>query len=422
MAQQLGRAEAQLAKIGEIEDALHRLIARVDSNAVELGEVAAKAANEAARLVASESKRDAATAERLDAMNRDLVAMNARSRASEDRLAGTVEAVHESLKQLVQQLERNASPPVAPKAPLAERMRDLSPHPERPQDERLANLGATNSGQPNRNEDGGNAGAKEVVLRSGSGVPLAGAEETEAASRFGRAWRGRSDAERPDLDERPRRSLAKKDIAADAEDGIPDDLVTAARRAAQAAALKAAERTGGSPLRRMSPYAGRSAGGARVETPRVVTPRVETPLWRGRSMLIVCAAILLALSAVLLYGRLQSKFGFEPILPGAEQSAPPVTPSETSPLPGAGEGAPAPAPPKDETSPEPSPSGFEPDAASRPSGDTGKKFGEIAKQSYWQATVEEETSPPEPAALKPTEAPALPPGVVFFVEDPSLGH
>ena len=175
-----------------------------------------------------------------------------------------------------------------------------------------------------------------------------------------------------------RPDIAKKDIAADAEDGIPDDLVTAARRAA-AAALKAAERTGGSPLRRMSPYAGRSAGGARVETPRVVTPRVETPLWRGRSMLIVCAAILLALSAVLLYGRLQSKFGFEPILPGAEQSAPPVTPSETSPLPGAGEGAPAPAPPKDGRHLSRAPRALSPTLPRGPSGDTGRHRREIRR-------------------------------------------
>ena len=422
MAQQLGRAEAQLAKVGAIEDALHRLIARVDSNAAELGEVAAKAANEAARLIAGESKRDAANAGRLDALHRDLAAMNERSRASEDRLAGTVEAVHESLKQLVQQLERSA-PSVAPKAPLAERMRDLSPQPEKQEGEFPANSGAKNGGYPDGNEDGGGAGAKQVSPRSGSGAPLAGVEETEAASRFGRAWRGRSDAERLAPDEGPRRILAKKNIAADAEDGIPDDLVAAARRAAQAAALKAAERTGGSPLRRMPPYAGRSAG----ETPRGETPRGEMPLWRGRSLLIVCAAILLALSAVLLYGRLQSKFGSELILPGAEQSAPlPSAPSETSPLPGAGEGAPAPAPPKADTAPAPSPSGFEPDAASSPSGDaasdTGENVTEIAKQSYWQATVEEDWAPAEPAALKPAEAPALPPGVVFFVEEPALGH
>ena len=37
-------------------------------------------------------------------MHRDLVAMNDRTRASDDKLAGTIEAVHASLKQLVQRL------------------------------------------------------------------------------------------------------------------------------------------------------------------------------------------------------------------------------------------------------------------------------------------------------------------------------
>ncbi len=64
-------------------------------------------------------------------MHRDLMAMNDRTRASDDRLAGTIEAVHESLKQLVQQVERSAPQPSAPKprAPFAERMRDLAPLP-----------------------------------------------------------------------------------------------------------------------------------------------------------------------------------------------------------------------------------------------------------------------------------------------------
>ena len=48
-------------------------------------------------------------------MHRDLVAMNDRTRASDDKLAGTIEAVHESLKQLVQQMEKPAPQPVAPK-------------------------------------------------------------------------------------------------------------------------------------------------------------------------------------------------------------------------------------------------------------------------------------------------------------------
>ncbi len=124
MAQQLGRAEAELAKIGEIEGALHRLIERVDGSPAQLEEIATKAASEAARLVADEVKLSAGAAERLETMHRDLVAMNDRTRASDDRLAGTIETVHESLKQLVQQIERNA-PPAAllaePKAALTGR-------------------------------------------------------------------------------------------------------------------------------------------------------------------------------------------------------------------------------------------------------------------------------------------------------------
>ena len=60
MAQQLGHAEAQLAKIGEIESALHKLIERVDASPSPIEEVATKAASEAARLVADEVKLSAA--------------------------------------------------------------------------------------------------------------------------------------------------------------------------------------------------------------------------------------------------------------------------------------------------------------------------------------------------------------------------
>ena len=55
MTQQLNRAEAQLAKIGEIESALLRLIERVDASPSP-DEVADKAAEKAARLVADEVK------------------------------------------------------------------------------------------------------------------------------------------------------------------------------------------------------------------------------------------------------------------------------------------------------------------------------------------------------------------------------
>ncbi|MEZ0278294.1 MAG: hypothetical protein ACAH04_03715, partial [Methylibium sp.] len=105
----LDHAEGELARIGAIETALYRLIERVDGQAGQLSDIAAKAATEAARLVSGDAKFDAATAERLDAMHRDLKAMNERSTAAGDRLAGIVEAVHDSLKQLVQQAEWSAA-------------------------------------------------------------------------------------------------------------------------------------------------------------------------------------------------------------------------------------------------------------------------------------------------------------------------
>ncbi len=131
MAKQLTRAETQLAKIGEIESALLQLIERVDASPSQ-DEVASKAAEEAARLVADEMKLSGNTTERLDAMHRDLMAMNDRTKSSDQKLAGTIEAVHASLKELVHQVERAATPPpppapapaAMPRVPFAERMRD----------------------------------------------------------------------------------------------------------------------------------------------------------------------------------------------------------------------------------------------------------------------------------------------------------
>src|SRR6185369_8597392 len=148
MAKQLTRAETQLAKIGEIESALLQLIERVDASPSQ-DEVASKAAEEAAHRVAEEMKLSGNTTERLDAMHRDLMAMNDRTKSSDQKLAGTIEAVHASLKELAHQVERAATPPppsppapapapaaaapaAMPRVPFAERMRDLAPMPGMP--------------------------------------------------------------------------------------------------------------------------------------------------------------------------------------------------------------------------------------------------------------------------------------------------
>jgi len=419
IAQQLGRAEAQLAKIAEIESVLHKLIERVDASPAP-EEVANKAAEEAARLVAAEAKLSSSgTAERVDAMHRDLMAMNDRTRASDDRLAGTIESVHESLKQLVQQVERSAPQPSAPRprTPFAERMRDLAPLPGVATQHPLAE-GRPEQGQ--RLQTGETIlapSAKDASPRNRLASAMSDFEEAEAAPSFGRAKRGQVGEKAFDLDAQdPHRALGKTEADADYE--TPDDLVAAARRAAQAAALRAEERSSGSRPRRVSSATGASAG-------------AELPTRRKRSFLIICAAVLLAISALLLYSRLRSKPEPEVTPPATEQSAPlPSAPSEATPMPGAEESAPAPVEPKAETPPDrsgayeglPGSEESPPDSAASEAGEKGN-FTEVAKSSYRPASAMAGDAPAEPqlASLKPTEPAALPPGVVFSVEDPTMG-
>ena len=419
MAQQLGKAEAQLAKIGEIESALHQLIARVDASPA-AEEVANKAAQEAVRLLAGEAKPNGATAARLDAMHRDLMAMNDRTRASDDSLAGTIEAVHASLKQLVQQAERGASAPQAPKprVPFAERVRELAPLPGMPSQQPHAEMRMEKSDAPQAAESfgGADASAKDATPRTRPGSSIPESQDTEIAPLFGRAKRSQPGGDAFDLDTpTPRRAVAKKQ--ADAEYEIPDDLVAAARRAAQAAALKAEERGSGSRVRRVSADSEASIVG-------------EVPARRKRSFLIICAAVLLAISAVLLYSRLRSKPEPEIAPPAAEQSAPaPSATSEGAATPGAEQSAPEAVEPKVETPPAPSSGSSElqpePEAGPAEIGadDAGglSNFTDVAKSSYRQSAEDDMLPQAQPASLRPNEVAALPPGVVLSVEDPAVG-
>src|SRR5262245_38265998 len=281
----LDHAESELARIGAIETTLYRLIERVDGQPGQLSDIAAKAATEAARLVSEEAKLDAATAERLDAMHRDLKAMNERSSAAGDRLAGIVEAVHDSLKQLVQQAERSAA-----------RATELKPHapfmPHAPAHSNEQNLAEPVSVEP-----------RPIEAR----VPFGSAT---------RAGPGDKPAElgdeRPAGRDAPRsvRILAKRPARTESE--MEEDLVAAARRAAQAAAQRAAERPGGA-TGKWTPSSTQPS--SRAETRSLETQdaamggaelsRTEGSLRRGRPLLVIAAAVLLALSAVLLYSRLQ---------------------------------------------------------------------------------------------------------------------
>ena len=159
---------------------------------------------------------------------------------------------------------------------------------------------------------------------------------------------------------------------------------------------------------------------------------------RGRPLLVIAAAVLLVLSAILLYSRLQSKPLPELLAPAAEESAPPPSaPTGNSPPTTESEQAPAASEPTPDA-PAPSPSPVPPDAASNATHDTAESESEnvtdIAKSSNWPATVVEEpsdaglapglqdTTQAKPAALQEMEEPELPPGVVFTIEDPSRAY
>jgi localization factor PodJL len=422
LAQKLNRAEEQLARIGSIESELHGLIERVDASPDDVEELVSRTANEAARLVAAEAKQS--TAERLDAMHRDLMAMNDRTRASDDRMTSTITAVQESLKQLAQQVERGAPQALQsprPRALFAERTQAEAERAQPPQrapgvsaqqpfaETRIEKGAARENGDPS----GTGALVKHKTLRTRLTADAPVRDATEVAPPFGRAKRVRPGDEAFDLDAAAR-SGPLPDAGRDAKFETPNDLVAAARRAAQAAARKAEERMGGP--------RGRPVAAAPIKD---ASASAEQPWGQKRPLLIVAAAVLLAISAALLYERLRLKP--EPVVspPAVEQSAPaPGDSNQGTPALGADESAPAPAEPNAETPPaqsdswEPLPqTQQDPDKKAEGDGGASRNFTEVAKSAYRPAADDAATRL-QPASLKPEGQVSLPPGVVFFVEEP----
>ncbi len=448
LGQQLGRAEAQLARVSGIEDQLVKLIERFDTAPDVLEEIASKAATEAAKLVTASKP---ATEERLDAMHRDLVAMSDKARLSDERLASTLQAVHDSLKQLVLQAEKGSDAafqtPHKPRAPFADRARAEQGFPPPPPGLPPFQHPGMPQGAPTRNVTPPQAGSAEAKDQSpktklGGGIP--DFQESEPPA-FGRGRRGAPDESAVDLDASvPHRARAGTGLDAEFDH---DDLVAAARRASQAAALKAEERSASGRARRSS---------ATVAPGSV--PGADVPSKRKRSLLMIAAAILLLISAALLYGRLGSKPETSGTPPAADESVPgPAGPDQITPLPdgsrhgtvqpGAEMSAPAPVQPGTEAAPA-APSGaseLDPgvleddsseDAATGfnqgidPSPDdaapsaTAGGFSDVAKSSYRApaASTSAETMPrPQLASLKSETTAALPPGVSLSLEEPTLG-
>ena len=296
--QQLGGVERQVARIAIIEGQLHRLIERLEDGPAQMEHLASKAANEAVRLVSETGLGQPSAAERLDTIHRDIVAMNERSRATDDRLVDTLAAMHESLRDLVHQVDRGRQPsPTPPRAQPQPHWEPAPSYAEAP-NEKAITRGATEDVR---------AGYRS--LRSLLGATAQDFEDIEPAPAFGRAKRGPLAEEAVDLDEsEPSRPGALS--VPEAPLGSRDDLVAAARRAAQSAAARAKERGALGPRRaRLTDEASTEAG-------------MDLPERRKRSILMIVAVLLLLVSAALLYSRLPSKPEVETDPPATEQSAP----------------------------------------------------------------------------------------------------
>ncbi|MGC2408879.1 MAG: hypothetical protein WA441_02435, partial [Methyloceanibacter sp.] len=226
MGQQLGRVEQQVARIGLIEGQLHRMIERLEDTPAQMEKAASKAANEAVHLVSDTGLGKPSAAERLDTIHRDIVAMNERSRATDDRLVDTLAAMHESLRDLVHQVERGRQPASgeqerADLAPLQPRLEPAPSSAETRVEKAVTRDGAEDVRSGDRS------------LRSRPDATVPDLEEIEPAPAFGRAKRGPLAEEAVDLDE-GKSSRSGPLFVPEASLDSRNDLVAAARRAARA--------------------------------------------------------------------------------------------------------------------------------------------------------------------------------------------
>lgn len=416
MGQQLTRAEEQLGRLGGVEERLLALLARLEDkgaepkpaeiDAAQLQEIAAKAAVEAARLVADNSQK---TTDRLEAMQRELNAVGDFSRQSDDKLSSTLQSVHESLKQLVQQVERpearspQANPfaakphapdprprrsPVHPSAsaPRTTATSAPAPHPERPRFPEVTSSRAMP--QPEHSSADDAERRLKETLRDRLHAGSSRVKPRNLLAAFERARAPRVEEAEP---------VSGTEPAADMGAPAPQDMVAAARRAAQAAAAHAEARKE-QPSRR---------------EPVLNVPQEEQASSRKRPYLIVSAAILLAISAFLLYGRLTSKTASvadpSPVSERVDPAGPAApgtnAPADAATAPGGKQSGSFPSVPGMMTLPE-------------QVGQAGSGVTDIPKTSTQPMPANELSPSPQFASLTSNDAPALPGGVIFSIEEP----
>jgi hypothetical protein len=252
--------------------------------------------------------------------------MNERGAATGDRLADTLGAVHESLKQLVAQVERGPQIPApAPRPSLSERVAASEPPASRvgvaPRSDRPATEEAEAEKRPDRLERERSVGNEQApqpnqrFLRGRLGAAIPDSEDRASPASPEHSWRSRLKEEPMDVDQagssRPPPAPAKgaDDQAAPATDDKEATATSLAERFAPEVRAAPDERSGRS-------WSRKARAVTRLKPESFGDPQGR----RKRPVLIIVAAVLLVISAALLYSRLPLKSDPDSAPQATEQS------------------------------------------------------------------------------------------------------
>jgi localization factor PodJL len=227
----VGRAEQQLGNLETMERAIHQLYESLESNRSQIGQTAEEAANRAVeRFMAAQG--GAGGSAEIRAMEEGLRAVRESAAHAEQRNQETLEAVHETLEQIVNKLAEleTASAGHQLAANLAQQAAAQHGHEGTPP----AFFDPTGSfAQPGFSAPAAATRAVERESQPMADAPSEAEEEDQAAAGAGYQDASPSEAMAP-------AGTTEPDAAGDAAAGLTagDDFIAAARRAAQAAATR----------------------------------------------------------------------------------------------------------------------------------------------------------------------------------------
>ncbi len=293
IARSFGQTEQRLNKMNDLEVHLAKLTNSLAESPGLIDRAAETAATRVMQLSSSGS--NDALAMRIDAMHAELTAFDGRSRAQGDRMSGIVETIQRRLNDLVD--TRSDGSPV--QTARAEEKRAL---PAAPQAQEAAGM-ARPQPKPKLDADFDDEPAKDKPRAPEVREPDTAAQPASLRERLG--------ASIPDFQPSVAQPKAKQNQTGDRPQSGPadrkDDFIAAARKAAQAAAARANEKS--------KPSAKMHEG---AMNQHLSSKPAENHLSRPRPVLVISAAVLLIASAALLYTRLQSKPS-APAAPAIEQ-------------------------------------------------------------------------------------------------------